>query len=124
MVFAALACLLVATSIALAMLHSSLRARRQLHTERDRRQCEMLLQLGAERARVRLAADTEYRGEVINVPSEAVTGRGAGRITTQISPQDSGWRVRVQAEYPLDQRFTTKRSQEFDIAPMGASNEE
>ena len=115
---AALACLLIVTAIVGSMLQNTLRARRQLHTERDRRQTELLLQAGADRVAARLLLESDFRGDVWELPTEAIVGRGAGRVTTQVSRSDDGgpWQVRIIAEYPLGRDFPIQRSQTFKIS--------
>jgi len=116
---AALVCLLIVTSIIGSMLQSALRARRQLHTERDRRQTELLLEAGADRAALRHAAEPDFRGETWNLPAESIVGRGDGRVTTEVSraADDQPWQVRVVAEYPLGRDFPIRRSHTFPITP-------
>jgi hypothetical protein len=118
MVFAALVCLLVILSIALTMLQGALRARRQMLAERDRRQCELLLEAGANRVAARLAAEPDFRGDTWELPAESIAGQARGRVTTQITPgaTGQGWSMQVSAEYPLDRPINVRRSQRFDIA--------
>jgi type II secretory pathway component PulK len=126
MVVAVLVCLLIVTSIIGSMLHSALHARRQLRVERDRRQAELLVEAGADRAAARLAADPTFRGDTWNLSAESIVDRGAGRVSTEISPHDvSGeWQLRVVAEYPLGRDFPIRRSHTFPIsAPMTQSQE-
>jgi hypothetical protein len=125
-VIAALTCLLIVTAIIGSMLQSALRARRQLHAERDRRQTELLLQAGANRALVRLAADPAFRGDTWNLPSESIVGQGAGRVTTDVSRSgsDPSWRVHVVAEYPRGRDFPIQRSHTFSIASATIPSQE
>jgi hypothetical protein len=62
-IVAALVCLLIVTSILSSMLQNALRARRQLRIERDRRQVELLVQAGADRAAFRLTTEPSFRGD-------------------------------------------------------------
>jgi Tfp pilus assembly protein PilX len=119
---AALVCLLIVTSLVGSMLQGTLRARRQLHAERDRRQTELLLEAGADRAASRLAAEPDFRGETWQVPAEAIVGRGEGRVTTEVSsaadnqlPSEQSWQVRVVAEYPLGSGSSIRRSRTFFV---------
>ena len=128
---AALVCLLVVTTLICNMLQGTLRARRQLHAERDRRQTELLLEAGAGRAAIRLAADPAFRGEIWNLPAEAIVGRGEGRVTTEVSPSADGepstepsWQVRVVAEYPLGSDFSIRRSRTFFVTAPNTQNQE
>jgi prepilin-type N-terminal cleavage/methylation domain-containing protein len=66
---AALVCLLIVTSLITTMLQGALRARRQLRAERDRRQTELLVEAGADRAAARMTVDSSFRG-----PIDSVTG--------------------------------------------------
>jgi len=125
-VIAALTCLLIVTAIVGSMLQSALRARRQLHVERDRRQTELLLQAGADRALQRLTTEPEYRGDTWDLPAELIVGHGAGRVTTEVSrsADDSIWQVRIIAEYPLGRDFPIRRSQTFPITSTTIQTEE
>lgn len=118
-VVAALTCLLIVVSIVGSMVQGAIRARRQMHVERDRRQSEMLIVAGAERAMSRLGSDPEYVGDVWELPSEKIVGNGAGRVTCEISPLagDGSRQLRVVAEYPTDRDFPIRRSQSFEIPP-------
>jgi type II secretory pathway component PulK len=125
-VIAALTCLLIVTAIIGSMLQSALRARRQLHAERDRRQTELLLQAGADRAALRLATEPEFRGDTWDLPAESIVGRGAGRVTTEVSrsEDDPSWQVRIIAEYPLGRDFPIRRSQMFQIPSVTTQSQE
>jgi hypothetical protein len=114
---AALVCLLVVTAMFGNMLRGTVTARRQLHVERNRRQTELLLQAGADRAALRLATEPDYRGETWNLPAPAVLGHSDGRVTIEASraAADQPWLVRVVAEYPLGSDFSVRRSQSLQI---------
>lgn len=118
MVVAAMACLLIVTSIVYGMLHSAVRARRQLHAERDRRQAELLLEAGADRAISRLATDASFGGDTWTLPAEAIIGSGDGRVTTEImrAGNEGAWSLQVVAEYPLGRGFPVRRSHTFPIS--------
>ncbi len=126
MIIAALVCLLVVTSIVGSMLQSALRARRQLHAERDRRQTEMLLEAGADRAAARFAAEAEFRGDTWNLPAETIVGHGDGRVTTQISrnADSEAWQIHVVAEYPLGRDYPIRRSHTFQLASPTTQSQE
>jgi hypothetical protein len=126
MIVAALVCLFVVTSIVGSMLKSALRARRQLHVERDRRQSELLVEAGADRAVARLAADPDFRGDTWELPAAAIVGRGDGRVTTEVSrsADNQPQQVRVVAEYPLGRDFPIRRSHTFQIASSPTQSQE
>jgi hypothetical protein len=118
MVVAALVCLLIVTSIVGSMLHGVVRARRQLIAERDRRQTELLLEAGANRAAARLAAEPSFRGDAWTLTAEEIAGLGDARITTQIESgsDNNDLQLHVVAEYPLGRDFPIRRSRTFPIA--------
>lgn len=109
---AALVCLLIVMALLGAMLQGALRARRQLHAERDLRQAELLLQAGMDRAADRLANDADYRGETWDLPAASIVGGGKGQATIEASrsSDDEPWRVRVISEYPLGDELSIRRS--------------
>jgi Tfp pilus assembly protein PilX len=123
---AALVCLLIVTSIVGSMLQSALRARRQLHAERDRRQTELLLAAGASRAAARLASEPEYRGDAWNLPAEEIVGLGEGRVTTEISRNNDNepWQLHVVAEYSTGRDLPIRRSQTFQIPSVTIPTQE
>jgi hypothetical protein len=125
-VIVALVCLLIVTSIVGSMLQSALRARRQLHAERDCRQTELLLEAGADRAAASLAATPEFRGDTWEVPAAEIVGHGAGRVITKLSRSDDErfWQLRVVAEYPLGRDFPIMRSQTFQFSSSTIRSQE
>jgi type II secretory pathway component PulK len=109
---AALVCLTIVVSILGTMLLHALSARRQLHAERDLRQCELLLQAGVDRAIFRHKREADYRGETWSLPAAAIIGAGDGQVTIALA-RDSGdgpWQVSVVAEYPLGGHQSVRRS--------------
>jgi len=113
-----LVCLVIVMGMIASMLSGSLRARRQLHAERDRRQAELLLQAGVDRAIFKIAKDAEYRGESWQLPADSVLGSGEGAVTITASRQadDHPWQFLVVAEYPIGSPISVRRSRTF-IAP-------
>lgn len=116
-IIAALVCLLVVMAILGAMLRGTLRNFRQMRSERDLRQTELLLQAGSERAVNRLANDANYRGETWSLPSDEVAGSGDGRVTIEITPATgkAAGNAKVLAEYPLGGETSIRRSVVFQI---------
>jgi hypothetical protein len=123
---AALVCLLIVTSLVGGMLQGALRARRQLHVERDLRQTELLLQAGLERGVFRLTNEDDYRGETWNIPAEALHRQGAGRVLVEASRQTEGepWRLYVVAEYPVGGEMSIRRSRTVSIKSSTSQDQE
>src|SRR6476660_7947859 len=69
---AALVCLAIIVAMIGSMLVTALAASRQLHAERDLRQCELLLQAGVDRAAYRLATERTYRGETWTLSNDNI----------------------------------------------------
>ncbi len=110
---AALVCLSIVLGLVGCMLLAALQAGRQLHVQRDLRQCELLLAAGVARA-VNLASNSaEYRGEKWLVAAEQITGNAAGEVTIEIVPATGGEKrqLLVVAEYPLGDAASIRRSQ-------------
>ena len=103
MVIVALVCLLVVMSIVGSMLKNAIFTRRELLTERDRRQSELLLQAGANRAAIRLNADPSFQGDTWDLPAAAIASSGNGRVVTAVTRSEDSrtWDIAVIAEYPL-----------------------
>src|SRR4051794_1563748 len=99
----ALVCLVVIMALIGGLLRGTLRARRQLHAERDKRQAELLLRAGIDRAAFRLNKDADYRGETWDLPADSVVGTGAAQVTIKAvrAAADKAWQLHVVAEYPL-----------------------
>lgn len=123
---AALVCLMIVTSIIASILQHTLRARRQLRMERDRRQVELLVAAGASRAANLLGSEPAFRGDTWNLAADAIVGNGNGRVTTEIIriPNNDGWQVNVAAEYPLDRDFPIRRTRSFPITSPSNSFQE
>jgi type II secretory pathway component PulK len=115
----ALVCLVIIMALIGSLLQGTLRARRQLHAERDRRQAELLLQAGLDRAALRLASETDYHGESWQLPAESITGSGAGLVTIEASRQgeDKPWQIHVVAEYPTGSELSVRRSRTILVQP-------
>jgi hypothetical protein len=123
---AALVCLLIVMAVLSGMLQGALRARRQLHLERDLRQTELMLQAGAHRAAFRFTGEPDYRGETWNLPAEMITGSKTGQVTIAISrdADDQPWHANITAEYPAGSQTSIRRSHAFEIQPQSAQTEE
>lgn len=113
----ALVCLLVVIGLLGTMLQGTLQVYRQLHVERDRRQTELLLQGGIDRAAFRLANEPGYRGETWNLPAASILGSSDGRVTIETlrESDQQPWQVHVVAEYPLGNDLSIRRSRTSQI---------
>lgn len=113
----ALVCLLVVVSLMGHMLLAAVRNGRQLHTERDHRQCELLLQAGIVRSLRQLAADASYQGEIRDVPADEIIDQAAGRITVKVTQPDGATTtlLHVIAEYPLGTIPSVRRSRQLQV---------
>jgi hypothetical protein len=112
-------CLLIVTSMISGMLQSALSGRRQLRSERDRRQVELLVQAGADRAARLFASEPSFRGDTWSIPAEAIVGSGAARVITKVSRADAETlQVQVVAEYPTNRDFPVRRSHTFQMTPQ------
>jgi hypothetical protein len=123
---AALVCLLIVVLLISGMVAAALRVRRQLHSERNVRQCELLVDAGASRAAHRLAAEDDYTGETWDLPAETLVNRGDGRVEIEVpsGERSEGWIVRVVAEYPTGNRLSIRRTRTFKIEPATAEIQE
>jgi hypothetical protein len=112
----ALVCLVIVTALIGNMLVGAMRAGRQMRVERERRQCELLLQAGIDRAAGQWAAADSYRGEVWNVSSDEIGGSGAGQVTIEVErPAEGPPQIRVLAEYPVGSEQSIRRSQSLQL---------
>ena len=117
MLVVALACLAIVMAIVGVMLQTALRARRQLHVERDLRQVELLLEAGVDRAAFGLASDSNYVGETWRIPSEQLLGCGDGEvvIVAARSGDAEPWSVRIAAEYASGAPTSVRRTRTFFV---------
>jgi type II secretory pathway component PulK len=107
---AALVCLAIVMALVAAMLGGTLRTSRQMRAERDRRQCELLLEAGLHRASAGVAA-SDYQGETWDISAAEIGGMGDGRVTIEVARNAADPpRIRVVAEYPLGDEFSIRRS--------------
>jgi hypothetical protein len=107
------------------MLQNAISGRRHLRAERDRRQAELLVQAGADRAASLLASEPDFRGDTWNLPAAAIVGSGAGRVTTEVTRAAAeSLQVRVVAEYPTDRDFPVRRSHTFQLTTQSTRLQE
>jgi Tfp pilus assembly protein PilX len=113
---AALVCLAIVMALLGTMLVGALLVSRQMRVERDRRQCELLLQAGLDRAVFRVSAAEPYQGEVRNVPAADILQRGDGRVTIEVSRErDAPPQIHVVAEYPIGSVRSIRRSRTVQL---------
>lgn len=117
MLVVALACLAIVMAIVGVMLQGALRARRQLHVERDLRQVELLLEAGLDRAAFQLASNDDYEGETWRIPASDLLGASDAEVVIVAErPTDAEpWQVRVAAEYPLGTVASIRRTRTFQV---------
>jgi len=110
---AALVCLAIVMALVGGMLLSALRSARQLRTERDLRQCQLLLTAGIARAKAQLADSPDYRSEVWRLEAEKISNSAVGEVTIRINANapPNQRQIDVIAEYPLGSETSIRRSQ-------------
>jgi type II secretory pathway component PulK len=113
----AMVCLLVITAIIGTMIRGTLRNHRQLRSEKDRRQAELLLDAGVSRASKRLAADPDYRKETWSLPPDAISGAGEGRVIIELTGTEAqeSLTARISAEYPVGNEHSVRRSRTIQL---------
>jgi hypothetical protein len=123
---AALVCLLVVMALLGSLLLGTLRTSRQLHVERDLRQCELLLQAGVDRAAFRLAKELDYRGETWTLPAATIAGTGDGLVTVEVNraADDQLPQLSIVAEYPVDGEHSIRRSRTILIQSQTPQSQE
>ncbi len=122
---AALVCLAIIVAMVGSMLVAALAASRQLRAERDLRQCELLLQAGADRAAYRLASERSYRGETWTVSADKLAGSGDGQVTMELTsaPEQNTQQLHILAEYPAGSEISIRRSRTFTIPSKQSSGQ-
>jgi hypothetical protein len=123
---AALVCLAIIVAMLGSMLVAALAASRQLRAERDLRQCELLVQAGADRAAYRLAAERSYRGETWTVSADKLAGVGDGKVTIELDsrPEQNAQQLHILAEYPAGGETSIRRSRTLTIPSKQSSGQE
>lgn len=112
-IFIVLACMAVASAIALSMLRAATMSHRSLRTERHLRQVECLLAAATSSAQARLATggpDAIADDEVRLLEPASLTGVGSARITLTRDINATPPAIRVIVEYPLEGPVTIRRS--------------
>jgi hypothetical protein len=114
---AALVCLTIVMALLGGMVLSALRAARQLHVERDLRQCELLLAAGAARAISQFDATADYRGEIWRLDANDITTTAPGDVTIALlsDSQANRRQCRIVAEYPSGSETSIRRSQMIQL---------
>lgn len=114
----ALVCLAIVMALIGNMLVGALRISRQMRVERDRRQCELLLQAGLDRAVFHMSAAAPYQGEVCDLRAADIIQRGDGRVTIEVSRDgDALPQIQVVAEYPVGSDCSIRRSRKVQLKP-------
>jgi len=110
---AALVCLAIVMALIGGMLLSALRTGRQLHTERDLRQCELLLAAGITRVANQTANVANYRGETWQLSADQIIGTAPGEVTIEVIAESAAnqRQLHITAEYPLGSETSIRRSQ-------------
>ena len=79
-----------------------------------------LLQSGISRARGRLAADPQYRGERWQLPAEALGGLSEAEVIVRVKPASvaggGGWQIDVTARYPVELPRRIEKRQTVHVA--------
>jgi hypothetical protein len=110
---ATLVCLLLTTALIGTMLHAALSHRRQLLTERDVRQTDLLVSSGIHRAKYRLTVQPDYRGEIWQPPLRQPAGNVTHpkvKIEIARAAKASAWRVQVSTENPVSPGQAIRRT--------------
>ncbi|HEY2415535.1 MAG TPA: hypothetical protein VGI40_25055 [Pirellulaceae bacterium] len=113
----ALVCLAIVMALIGGMLLCALRSTRQLRSERDLRQCELLLAAGIARATHQFATASDYRGETWQLPAEQVSNNAAGEVTIRLNPDAASNQPQIEviAEYPAGSETSVRRSQTIPV---------
>ena len=124
MLVATLACMAIVMGIIGVMLQGALRARRQMHAERDLRQACLLADAALDRAATRLASDEGYDGETWRIPAEQLLNAGDGEVVIAVHQRRDAddWSVRVAAEYPAGEATSVRRTRTFTVKKTEIEN--
>ncbi len=97
-------------------------ARRSLARMEERQlQLEFLADSGARRALARLEADPRYEGEVWEIPSDDLGGRGTAKLMIAIKPnpdQPDGRLLVVVADYRVEPSGPIRQTLTLPLAPI------
>ena len=125
-----LVCVLVAMAVAMALVvatvQSALQARREVRTQRDLRQMELVLEAGILRATRNLDSNADYGGETWTLSPSANTGFDSVRVEIEVTAQDGPEPRQVQAiaRYPATGPTIIQRSYAFPINRVISFSEE
>ncbi len=113
-----LVCIAVAMVLFLAWLKTAAMERRQLRSQQDRLQAEILADAGLDRAAAQLQSTGDYSGETWQIGAEAFAGRGAATVTIQVRPSKenpTSHKVHAVAEFPVGHDALVRRSKQITI---------
>lgn len=115
-----LVCLLVATSLAMLVMRTAIRERREIGLRHQMLQTEFLLDAGVQVARQRIEASTEYQGETWT-PNLATPHISNASVVIQLSDDDQTIEVIATIGIMPDDETrvaanVTRRSHKFSIA--------
>jgi hypothetical protein len=121
-----LVCLAVATALVVQTTLSALRARRDVRTQSQLRQTELLLEAGVERAAQQLGANADYTGEIWSLSPQSIPGCNLVQIEIKVTPLDGDWprRVEVVAQTSAGGPNVIQRSYTFPINDIALFDKE
>jgi Tfp pilus assembly protein PilX len=100
-----LVCLVLIGAVSVVVLRTVVLQHRHLQTVEQQDQALWLAESALQRAANRLRTSPDYAGEVWNVAADTLGGIEAAEVKIEVTPQEDGsrgWRVVVEAIYPID----------------------
>ncbi|MCL4201162.1 MAG: hypothetical protein KJ000_01615 [Pirellulaceae bacterium] len=122
-----LVCLLVVGALGAMLVRSALREAQQSRQREQQLQTLWLVESGLERGLARLAASADYKGEIWQIPADALGGGDAatvGIVVETIEENTAARRIAVEAIYPDDsqRRIVQRRNIQVELLPTGGES--
>ena len=119
-----LACLAIATALSTAMVRKALTARREMQTQHQVCQAELLLTAGVQRALHQLQADAEYAGEMLDLSDLDSPSIDSAQveIETTSSEESDERMIRVTAQLSTAGETVVRRTYRFSLDSIQSSN--
>ena len=121
-----LVCLAVSTALVTSMVHNALQSRREIRTQHQVRQAELLLAAGVQRAAQQLQLASDYLGEEWTLALGVIPHVDSGRVTIYATRAEGKRqrKVSVTAHLLIGDSIVVQRSYSFSTKLNNSKNKE
>jgi hypothetical protein len=114
---AAVVAFAVVSTVLFSVLKGTIDQQRQMRAHRLEVQSDWLAAAGVDRAIARLQQSANYNGEIWEVPADQLGDTAPARVTINVEPaaKSSQRQISVQADYPADTAYRSRKSRTATI---------